>query len=233
MAQDLNDSELDELAQGLDLPEPLEPLDVVMLDGFLCGVLVQPRLVPVDEWWPFVADHEGRPPPEGTDLSRVRVLAERRLAALNEAIAEDGAFDPLLPADDAALAEQAGELGLPAWSAVLMGWVAGFELAMARLGRESDPWPDEADALFERLLRHLPAEDGEDVRAREAAEAEFPLASTDEAIDDLVDAVVGLWDATVDARYQVAPRRHAAPPVGRNDPCPCGSGRKFKKCHGA
>jgi hypothetical protein len=22
------------------------------------------------------------------------------------------------------------------------------------------------------------------------------------------------------------------PKVGRNDPCPCGSGRKFKKCHG-
>ena len=25
----------------------------------------------------------------------------------------------------------------------------------------------------------------------------------------------------------------AAAPVGRNDPCPCGSGRKFKRCHGA
>ncbi|MBX9455581.1 MAG: YchJ family protein [Rhizobium sp.] len=25
----------------------------------------------------------------------------------------------------------------------------------------------------------------------------------------------------------------AAGQVGRNDPCPCGSGRKFKKCHGA
>lgn len=25
---------------------------------------------------------------------------------------------------------------------------------------------------------------------------------------------------------------HAAPKVGRNDPCPCGSGRKFKKCCG-
>jgi preprotein translocase subunit SecA len=23
------------------------------------------------------------------------------------------------------------------------------------------------------------------------------------------------------------------PKVGRNDPCPCGSGRKYKKCHGA
>jgi preprotein translocase subunit SecA len=25
----------------------------------------------------------------------------------------------------------------------------------------------------------------------------------------------------------------AAPEVGRNDPCPCGSGKKYKKCHGA
>jgi uncharacterized protein YecA (UPF0149 family) len=22
------------------------------------------------------------------------------------------------------------------------------------------------------------------------------------------------------------------PKVGRNDPCPCGSGQKYKKCHG-
>ena len=26
--------------------------------------------------------------------------------------------------------------------------------------------------------------------------------------------------------------RRAAPKVGRNDPCPCGSGKKFKHCHG-
>jgi len=26
--------------------------------------------------------------------------------------------------------------------------------------------------------------------------------------------------------------RREAPKVGRNDPCPCGSGKKFKKCHG-
>jgi preprotein translocase subunit SecA len=24
-----------------------------------------------------------------------------------------------------------------------------------------------------------------------------------------------------------------APKIGRNDPCPCGSGKKYKKCHGA
>ncbi len=29
------------------------------------------------------------------------------------------------------------------------------------------------------------------------------------------------------------PVRRDEPKVGRNDPCPCGSGKKFKKCHGA
>jgi hypothetical protein len=28
------------------------------------------------------------------------------------------------------------------------------------------------------------------------------------------------------------PIRRAGPKVGRNDPCPCGSGKKYKKCHG-
>jgi uncharacterized protein YecA (UPF0149 family) len=27
--------------------------------------------------------------------------------------------------------------------------------------------------------------------------------------------------------------RRDVPKVGRNDPCPCGSGKKFKKCCGA
>jgi preprotein translocase subunit SecA len=35
------------------------------------------------------------------------------------------------------------------------------------------------------------------------------------------------------ARPSVQPVRREAPKVGRNDLCPCGSGEKFKKCHGA
>jgi preprotein translocase subunit SecA len=31
----------------------------------------------------------------------------------------------------------------------------------------------------------------------------------------------------------VATQRRTANEVGRNDPCPCGSGKKYKKCHGA
>ncbi len=35
------------------------------------------------------------------------------------------------------------------------------------------------------------------------------------------------------ARPKVAPKRREEPRVGRNDPCPCGSGKKYKKCCGA
>jgi hypothetical protein len=33
--------------------------------------------------------------------------------------------------------------------------------------------------------------------------------------------------------YGAAPVRRETPKVGRNDPCPCGSGKKFKKCCGS
>ena len=43
-----------------------------------------------------------------------------------------------------------------------------------------------------------------------------------------------------DLQYQTGAAQAEAPKpvktgakVGRNDPCPCGSGKKFKKCHGA
>jgi preprotein translocase subunit SecA len=36
-----------------------------------------------------------------------------------------------------------------------------------------------------------------------------------------------------DGPVRRAPVVKTAPEVGRNDPCPCGSGKKFKKCHGA
>lgn len=38
----------------------------------------------------------------------------------------------------------------------------------------------------------------------------------------------------LDARgVQQGTYRRTEPKVGRNDPCPCGSGKKFKKCHAA
>jgi len=34
------------------------------------------------------------------------------------------------------------------------------------------------------------------------------------------------------AQEQVQQEQRAENKVGRNDPCPCGSGKKYKKCHG-
>jgi preprotein translocase subunit SecA len=48
------------------------------------------------------------------------------------------------------------------------------------------------------------------------------------------EVLLGVGEARSSRRSQAAPVRMAGPPqkVGRNDPCPCGSGKKYKKCCG-
>ena len=43
----------------------------------------------------------------------------------------------------------------------------------------------------------------------------------------------GLDDFRAPERAERTTLRHNVPKVGRNDLCPCGSGRKYKKCCGA
>ena len=51
--------------------------------------------------------------------------------------------------------------------------------------------------------------------------------------EDPVQALNQLREAADAAQATVRRAAAAAPKIGRNDPCPCGSGKKFKKCHGA
>lgn len=37
---------------------------------------------------------------------------------------------------------------------------------------------------------------------------------------------------TVNPSRRLLTERSDAPKLGRNEPCPCGSGKKYKKCHG-
>ncbi|HET9822072.1 MAG TPA: UPF0149 family protein [Burkholderiaceae bacterium] len=235
MKQDLTDTELDELADLLDAtPAPLEALDVLMLDGFLVGVLVQPRLVAESEWLPRVFDLEGRALPEGVDaawLARSRALIERRRAALNVALSEDGWFDPLV-ADIERLPPRSEYESQSDVSRALMPWAAGFHWAQECFADLVDLGDDAVDAALARLYRHLPAETDEERAVVATLEREHPLADLDAGIEDLVNACVELWDLTTKARFAVATVRRDGPKVGRNDPCPCGSGRKFKACHG-
>ena len=43
----------------------------------------------------------------------------------------------------------------------------------------------------------------------------------------------GAWKLVGGEHVKAQPYVREEPKVGRNDPCPCGSGRKFKKCCGA
>lgn len=240
MAQDLTDPELDELDQLLaDTPEPLDPLDLVMVDGYLCGVLVQPRLLMLEEWLPPVFDLEGASLPEDVDaawLARCTQLLERRHASLNRSLAEDGWFDPILHelpelATDSASADMLREL--PEASRPLFGWVAGFQYATTVFPDLITLADEPVVEALDRVFRHLPPDTDEDRAVLRALDEAHPFKSVDAAVEDLVLAVGELWELTREARFRVAPVRRDQPKVGRNEPCPCGSGKKYKQCHGA
>ncbi|WP_298233255.1 UPF0149 family protein [uncultured Azohydromonas sp.] len=258
MKQDLTDQELAELDDLLAAtPAPLQPLDIVMLDGYLCGVLVQPEVLDESRWMPPIFDVEQRPLPEDVDaqwLERCQALIRRRHEALNRALAEDGGFDPVLldaeseGEDEDAKAEpevplseyeqqaiddaKALQASLPEASRPLMPWVAGFEHAVHNFPGLLDSSDEAVDLTLARIFRHLPVQTDEDREMLATLDQELPLADVDEAVDDLIMAVAELWDLTSDQRYAVQQVRRDAPKVGRNDPCPCGSGKKFKQCHG-
>ncbi len=56
-------------------------------------------------------------------------------------------------------------------------------------------------------------------------------------LQSMIEGVMDVYDFFREEREKnlgpAAPIRRAEPKVGRNDPCPCGSGRKYKACHGA
>jgi uncharacterized protein len=248
-AQDLSEAEFVELDELLAaIPEPLEPLDAVMLDGFLCGVVVQPTLIDTDDWLPFVFDaggHRWGEAEPSAEQQRARTLILRRHAALNRSLAEFGGFDPFvlepLPAEgDAAAISDASppaEVAPQAPSGdpvceMLAPWVSGFEQALQLLPGLVELDEPEVMSALARVWRFLPA-DASNEAGEEPAPGVAAPASLDAAIGALVGAVADLYDITAPLRYKVEAQRRDTPKVGRNDPCPCGSGKKFKHCHGA
>ena len=257
LARDLSDAEFAELDELLAAtPEPLEPLDAVMLDGYLCGVLVQPLLLEPATWLAHVFDFDGRPLPDEVDAAwqqRTTALILRRHAHLNQAMLEDGWFDPLvLEFDDdqprPAKAEgeegeegegveggaaEAAMAGLSPVSQSLMPWVAGFQHATITFPDLMELPDDAVMAALARLFRHLPAETDEEREVVATLDREHPLATLDEAMEELVVTVADLSELTRELRYKVDTVKRDVPKVGRNDACPCGSGKKFKLCPGA
>jgi uncharacterized protein len=235
MKQDLTDAELDELDELL-AQSPVPALNVLMVDGYLAGTLVQPQALTREHWLPmvFALEEEGGLPPEvdAVWLARVTVLLERRRDAINAAISEDGWFDPLVVdvEREPPQSEYEGE-PLSDTQRALLPWVIGFHWAMECFAPEDDE-DESTGLLLARLYRHLPPENDEERTMIAALDRELPLASVDAAIEDMVQAVVELWDLTAKQRFAVKTIQREHPKLGRNDPCFCGSGKKYKACHG-
>jgi uncharacterized protein len=212
----MTEAELDELQQLVDaVPAPLEPLDVSMIDGFLCGVLLQPQPVPLARWLPFVTDADGRPLPRGFDAARLHALVQHRHAELDAAIGQRRWFDPWVFELDDEGAEAAGpgshhddgdgdDIAPPPIDAVYP-WVAGFATAL-------ETFPGlmalDAAALTEPLAlvyRHLAPDDLEDADDLLAEiESLEPPADLSAAVEELVRATLLLADVSRPLRQ--APR---------------------------
>jgi uncharacterized protein len=150
-------------------------------------------------------------------------LAPLLLAVPEPASAPDPGESPAVrPHEDDFLAPRLGEDWAAGFRAVVDDPARGW--AMARDDEDAAAWLSAIDAL-------LLTDDALAPYVREHYRGDAPP-PREQLVDDACYAVQDLRLWWIDHAPRTAPRRVQATP-GRNDPCPCGSGRKFKKCHGA
>ena len=232
----LTDAEINEIDELLAaVPAPFETVDAVILDGYLAGVLVQPVLLQPEDWLPPIFGTEGMPEPGIAGWSqaqhdRLVSLITRRKDEILRGILEDGWFDPIVPMiedDDGKPVE-----GKDALEGIGY-WAAGFEWALANFPQLEEAALSGVPDLLDSIWRHLPEQDETQQALTKALDEEHPLKNLDEAIEALVFDVVDLAQIGLAESHKVETVVREHPKLGRNDPCHCGSGKKYKNCHGA
>jgi len=247
LSRPLSDDEANELAALLASEwMPPDTMDIEQLDGFLAGLICAPRMVMPSAYLPEVF---GEGEPEFPDLATTRRFFELLMrrsnqiaAALNEPVEQiddPRAYSPLLVdwRGNAAKIAAAGGAAepLPAYGEM---WARGFLRAVELTGEDWDNLPEDdeegaelVDDCLDAIAELVPEEGEED----DAPAAEEPPR---ERIERVADAIWACYDlreyfrALEMARLRPKEPIRRGPKVGRNDPCPCGSGRKFKHCHG-
>ncbi|MEI7465205.1 MAG: YecA family protein [Burkholderiales bacterium] len=193
----LDERDIDELQSLLDcVPTPLEPLDASMVDGFLCGVLLQPQMVPEAEWLPHITDADGRALPASFDAARLQALALRRHAELNDAIGNRQWFDPwvfeMAPVD-----HEDDDSDEPQSPDAVYPWVAGFATAQEYFPALMRLDASALTAPLALLYRYLDPDDLEDAdELLEEIESLEPPADLSAAVEELVRATLLLADVS-------------------------------------
>lgn len=231
----LTDDELEELdrflldAEGID-----ESMDISMLDGYFAAILSGPKTILPSEWMRWVWDTEnGEDSPvfSGIDQAqRVMGLLMRHMNAVAAMLHEvPGAYEPLLMEN-----VRGGDL-IP----VIDEWCTGY---MKGISLDFEGWlpitVGHADWLSTIVL-YGTEEGWEQLKKRDLSIEEHGrlaagLGATAQRIHaHFLEQRRG--QAAMSGTPDVVRREHIrnTGKVGRNDPCPCGSGKKYKHCHGA
>lgn len=231
-------------------------------DGFLTAVVCTRRPISVGEWLPMLlGDGEDLEVADGQPLPKLEVfesdaqqarfleLALRRMAEIRtqldtevKSLAEDAAFQPevldtrgaILMLPEAERAEIEDE-EVPSFAQV---WALGFMFVVENWAEEwAAPRDKEAaqwlDAAMEFIVNLT--EDDTDEPALNLYEETGPASTSQERVDAFGESVWAVYDLRQLWR-SMGPRVTAVvkgEQPGRNDPCSCGSGKKFKKCCGA
>ncbi|HUH90089.1 MAG TPA: UPF0149 family protein [Lysobacter sp.] len=233
----LDDDQIERLANLLEQRAvPFRGFNLEALDGYLSALAVSPGEVPMAEW---EAPVWGKPPRWDDPVERAEVeallIGHRNMANARVRHGNDDLPDHLAPLlwlpEDPELqdaeAEQEDDLD------VGRDWALGFFTAVELREAQWDQWLDENEwmedifDLFDRLAS------GEMV-GEDPAEPATPIDYRERLgiIAGLPDMLADLNHYRVDALTPREPIRRDPTP-DRNAPCPCGSGKKFKKCCGA
>jgi|SRR5690606_22448180 len=195
---------------------PAESMLLSDLDGFLTGVAVGPEAIPPDEWWPIIW---GETAPQFDAESQAKAVLGAIMGRYEEIVRQidDEMVEPIF--------WQSGDTVI-AWD-----WADGFaETFSLRQRHWTKMAKSEAGILLvpimmlcdpENLLNELEVEEKE--QAVDEAVAALP---------DTVLAIAAYWRMSELEKKSVSTDLHSMARPGRNDPCPCGSGKKFKKCCG-
>jgi uncharacterized protein len=220
LSEPLSDEELQELEEFLLSAANEDCMDLSMLDGFLTALAVGPNTLAPSLWLPRVWGGEAVWQSK-EQAERILSLVFRHANAIVFYLRDDpDVFEPILYERDE------GEGVLP----MIDDWCSGFVAGMAL---DEEGWrplmdADEGDDLLYPILLYG-TEGGWEARQAHP-ELEARLQDTAAALGDCVMGIHAWWLPTRKANSTL---RRDEPKVGRNDLCPCGSGRKYKRCCGA
>jgi uncharacterized protein len=198
------------------------PLDA--LQGLICAVLSSPQEIGPDLWLPLALGDTPRYESDAQADEIESLLLRFHAGIAADLRSEDGISLILYP-----LEEGGEEYDYATWCA---GYLDGVDLSDPHWTEASDD-EEVSELLLPFLVLAGALEDDPQLRA------ELDFAPGDEEAfarhwkENLADCVHDAYDYWLEHRLTPDTFRREAPKVGRNDPCPCGSGRKFKVCHGA